>query len=102
MCEDGGHGRTVITIELPKALGLMVDGKSIVGIDEPCATVGDALAALGRRSPGVLDRLVDEQGQVRMHVNVFKNGESIRFLEGLRTPAPNGSTILILAAISGG
>ncbi len=92
----------MITIELPKALGLSVDGKTDVVIDEPCATVGDALAALGRRSPGVLDRLTDERGEVRTHVNVFRNGESIRFLDGLRTPVPDGSSILILAAISGG
>jgi molybdopterin synthase sulfur carrier subunit len=92
----------VITIELPKALGLAVDGKTEVVIDEPCATVGEALAALGRRSPGVLDRVIDERGEVRTHVNVFRDGESIRFLEGLRTPAHDGSTILILAAISGG
>jgi molybdopterin synthase sulfur carrier subunit len=92
----------VITIELPKTLGLSVDGKSSVMIDEPCSTVGDALIALGRRSPGVLDRLVDEQGDVRMHVNVFRNGESVRFLDGLRTTVSDGSTILILTAISGG
>jgi molybdopterin converting factor small subunit len=92
----------VITIELPKALGLSIDGKSEVVIDEPCATVGDALAALGRRAPGVLDRVVDEQGEVRMHVNVFANGESIRFLDGLRTSVTDGTAILILAAISGG
>lgn len=92
----------MITIELPKALGLSVDGKTVVEIDEPCATVGNALAALGRRSPGVLDRVVDEQGDVRTHVNVFSNGESIRFLDGLRTVVPDGSMILILAAISGG
>ncbi len=92
----------MITIELPKALGLSIDGKTDVVIDEPCATVGDALAALGRRSPGVLDRLTDERGEVRTHVNVFRNGESIRFLDGLRTPVPDGSSILILAAISGG
>ena len=92
----------MITIELPKALGLSIDGKSEVVIDEPCATVGDALAALGRRAPGVLDRVVDEQGEVRMHVNVFANGESIRFLDGLRTSVTDGTAILILAAISGG
>jgi molybdopterin synthase sulfur carrier subunit len=92
----------VITIELPKALGLNVGGKSEVVIDEPCATVGDALAALGRKAPGVLDRIVDEQGEVRMHINVFKDGESIRFLDGTRTSIQDGSSILILAAISGG
>jgi molybdopterin synthase sulfur carrier subunit len=50
----------------------------------------------------VLDRVVDEQGEVRHHVNVFSNGESIRFLDGLRTAVRDGSTILILTAISGG
>ena len=92
----------MITIELPKALGLSVDGKTTVEIDERCATVGDALAALGRRSPGVLDRVIDERGDVRKHVNIFLNGESIRFLSGLRTSVREGTTILILAAISGG
>ena len=92
----------MITIELPTALGLSVDGKSTVVIDEPCATVGDALYALGRRAPGVLDRVIDEQGDVRSHVNIFRNGESIRSLDGLRTPVHGTSAILILAAISGG
>ncbi|MDP9176773.1 MAG: MoaD/ThiS family protein [Gemmatimonadota bacterium] len=92
----------MITIELPKALGLSVDGKTVVEIDEPCETVGDALAGLGKRSPGALDRVIDEQGEVRRHVNVFANGESIRFIDGLHTKIPDGSVILILTAISGG
>jgi len=92
----------VITIELPKSLGLSVDGKTVVEIDEECETVGEALAALGRRSPAVLDRVLDERGHVRQHVNVFRDGESIRFLDDLRTATPEGSAILILAAISGG
>ena len=92
----------MITIELPKSLGLSVDGKTVVEIDEACETVGEALAALGRRSPAVLDRVLDERGHVRQHVNVFRDGESIRFLDGLRTAAPDGSAILILTAISGG
>jgi len=92
----------MITIELPKALGLTVDGRSTIEIDEPCANVGSALAALGKESPGVLDRIVDEQGNIRAHVNVFSDGENIRFLDGLRTSTPDGSRILILTAISGG
>ena len=92
----------MITIELPKSLSVLVGGKTEVVIDEACATVGDALAALGKLSPGVLDRVMDERGEVRAHVNVFRNGESIRFLDGLRTPLADGNTILVLAAISGG
>jgi sulfur-carrier protein len=102
MRQDSDDELKMITVELPGALGLHVNGKTKVVLDEPCKTVGDALAALGRRSPGVMDRVMDERGNVRRHVNVFVNDESIRFLNGLNTPAPDGTTILILAAISGG
>lgn len=92
----------MITIELPSALGAFVNGKSQVVVDEPCATVRDALTALGKRSPGALDRVMDERGEVRQHVNVFVNDQNIRFAEGLRTAVPDRSTITVLAAISGG
>lgn len=92
----------MITIELPKALGLTVEGKSIVEIDESCATIGDALNALKGLAPNVADRLLDERGNIRQHVNVFANGENIRYLLGPTTPTPDGTNILILAAISGG
>ncbi|MEO8193093.1 MAG: MoaD/ThiS family protein [Gemmatimonadales bacterium] len=92
----------MIRIELPKALGPYADGENPVDIDEQCATVGDAIAALGIRSGRVLDRVMTETGEIRTHVNVFLNAENIRFMNGLDTPAPEGSTIIILAAISGG
>jgi molybdopterin synthase sulfur carrier subunit len=92
----------VITIELPSALGAFVNGKTAVVVDEPVATVRDALNALGKQSPGALDRVMDERGEVRQHVNVFVNDENIRFADGLRTPVPEKSTITVLAAISGG
>ena len=92
----------MITIELPGVLRPYAGGKRAVVLDEPCATMRDALTAMGSHSPGALDRVMDERGEVRPHVNVFVNGESIRFLDGLRTPTPNGSTIVILAAVSGG
>ena len=45
---------------------------------------------------------MDERGDVRRHVNVFINGENIRFLNGLGSPVPSGATIFVLAAVSGG
>lgn len=102
MRKDGDSGGSLITVELPKALCSYADEKSSLVLDEPCKTVGDALAALGRRSPGALDRIMDEQGTIRRHVNIFVDGENIRFLDGLSTPAGDGATILVLAAVSGG
>lgn len=96
------HGGSLITVELPKALCSYAGAEASVHLDDACATVGDALAALGKRSLRALDRIMNERGSVRRHVNIFVNGESIRFLDGLSTPAPEGSTILVLAAVSGG
>jgi molybdopterin synthase sulfur carrier subunit len=92
----------VITVELPKALCSYAGETSSVVIDGSVGTIGDALSALGRKAPAALDRIMDEQGSVRRHVNVFVNGENIRFLDGLSTPARDGATILVLAAVSGG
>jgi molybdopterin converting factor small subunit len=100
--ENGAGGSYVITVELPNVLCSYTDDNPSLVLDEPCKTVGDALAALGRRSPGALDRIMDERGELRRHVNLFVNGDNIRFLDGLTTPVPNGATIFVLAAVSGG
>ena len=92
----------MITVELPNALCSYTEQNPSLVLEEPCRTVGDALAALGRKSPGALDRIMDERGNVRRHVNLFVNGENIRFLDGLSTAVPNGATIFVLAAVSGG
>ncbi|MDQ6769446.1 MAG: MoaD/ThiS family protein [Gemmatimonadota bacterium] len=92
----------MITVELPNVFCSYTNNNPSLELDEPCNTVGDALAALGRKSPGALDRIMDERGDLRRHVNLFVNGENVRFLDGLTTPVPNGATIFVLAAVSGG
>lgn len=92
----------MITIELPKTLCSASGQESIVTLDGSQKTVGEALSALADKSPNAFDSVMDERGNVRRHVNVFLNGESIRYLKGLDTPAPSGSAILIITAISGG
>lgn len=74
------------------------------GLDLPGAprTVRDALDALRGLHPGVLDRVLTEQGDVRRHVNVFVGAESIRHTGGLDTPVPDGAEISIVPAVSGG
>ena len=92
----------MITVELPKALCSYADENSSLVLDQSYKTVGDALLALREKSPAALDRIMDEQGTVRRHVNIFVDGENIRFLDGLASPARDGATIVVLAAVSGG
>ncbi len=92
----------MITIELPRALQPYAGGDTVVVLDRACATVGDALLALAAEWPGVLERVLDERGELRPHVNVFVGEESIRFLGGLDAPLAEGSTVAIVPAVSGG
>jgi sulfur-carrier protein len=92
----------VIRVELPNVFCSYPNATPSVVIEGSCRTIGEALSAVGKKSPGALDRIMDERGDVRRHVNVFVNGENIRFLAGVDTPVPNEATILVIAAVSGG
>ena len=91
-----------ISVILPHALTPYSRGSSTLVVDQPCATVADALAAVGARLPAVTDRVLTEQGELRLHVNVFVGEESIRFIDGLATTVADGATITIVPAVSGG
>jgi molybdopterin synthase sulfur carrier subunit len=91
-----------LIVELPAALRLYADGAAEVALPGGCATVGEALRVLAGRYAGVVDRVMDERGAVRQHVNVFVDGENIRFLDGLATAVGDSSTLVIVPAVSGG
>ena len=63
------------------------------------ATVDDILVELDLRYPGFRFRMVDEQGRLRRHVNVFVNDESVR---DLGTPVVDTDELTIMQALSGG
>ena len=65
-------------------------------------SVGGVLGALNASHPGLYDRLMTEQGALRPHVNIFVDGENIRFTGGLGTRVGAASEIFVLPAISGG
>ena len=92
----------MITVELPNVFCSATNPNPLVRIETSCRTVAEALREAGRKSPGSLDRIIDESGVVRRHVNIFLNDENIRFMNGLETPVPNNATIFVLAAVSGG
>jgi molybdopterin synthase sulfur carrier subunit len=48
------------------------------------------------------ERVCDEQGNVRRFVNVFVNGEDIRFLNEKATPIKDSDEVSIVPAIAGG
>ena len=66
------------------------------------ATLADALEALWTVCPGLRDRVANEEGAIREHVNVFVGRENVRFTGGLATAVSAGDEISIFRAVSGG
>jgi molybdopterin synthase sulfur carrier subunit len=91
-----------IAFYIPGLLRLQTGGRSQVDIDAAAATVGEALAVLWLEYPGLRDRLVTEQGEVRQHVNIFVGAENIRDCGGFSATVSDGAAITILPAVSGG
>jgi molybdopterin converting factor small subunit len=95
---------TRVVFLIPTPLRPFAGGRSRIEVDvaKDPPSLGDALDALTGIAPGVRDRVLTEQGEVRPHVNVFVGTESCRWTGGLATPIAAGAEIAIFPAISGG
>jgi len=91
-----------VTFHIPGALRQFTGGLDKVELEHAPATLGDALTALWTLHPGVRDRIVTEQGQVREHINIFIGDENVRYTGGLASRISAGSEISIVPAVSGG
>lgn len=91
-----------VVFHIPGALRDFTAGRSTIEINLSSGTVADALLALWTLYPGVRDRIVNEQDQLRQHINIFVGSENVRYTGGLATPVSPGSEIFIVPAVSGG
>ena len=89
-----------IPVSIPTPLRPLTDNLDTVEVDG--ATIADLLAALDKKYPGIGERLLDAQGNVRRFVNIYVNGEDVRFLEEKATPVKDGDEVSIVPAIAGG
>jgi adenylyltransferase/sulfurtransferase len=65
-------------------------------------TVREVLGALEARHPGLGARLLDGQGALRRHVNLFLNEDDLRGLGGLDAPVRDGDRLTVIPAMAGG
>ena len=87
-------------VRIPTPLRKLTNNEELVEIN--ATTIGDAIAELQSRYPGIKERLLDESGSVRRFVNVYVNEEDIRFLQNQQTSLKDGDEISIIPAIAGG
>ena len=92
----------MITFHIAGVLTDFAGGRNQIPIAGLPATVGEGLDRLWELHVGLRDRVVNEKGEVRLHVNIFINNEHIKFRQALNTPLAEGDEITILPAVSGG
>ena len=89
-----------VRVRIPTPLRRYTAGAEEVGVSG--STISTVVEDLERKFPGIKERLCDEQGRVRRFVNIYVNGEDVRFSEGLGTALKDGDEVSIVPAVAGG
>ncbi len=89
-----------VTVRIPTPLRRMTNGQDKVEMEE--SNLSTMIENLDTSYPGVKERLIDENGELRYFVNIYLNGEDVRFLDGLDTTTSAGDEISIVPAVAGG
>ena len=89
-----------ILVRVPTPLRKLTNGQD--KLDIAASSISGLIEQLDSDFPGFKERLVDEAGQLRYFVNIYLNGEDVRFLEGMETPTKSGDEISIVPAVAGG
>jgi molybdopterin converting factor small subunit len=87
-------------VRIPPVLRPQTGGAS--ELDASGSTVGEALRALAEAHPEARDQLFAADGALNRYVNVYRNDEDVRVLDGLDTSLSEADTIVILPAMAGG
>lgn len=92
-------------VHIPSALRRWTGGRDLIELPlatQTRITVAEVIEALAREHPGIRDRVLDEQGELRRHVNIFIDGENARSMGGLKAWLGSDSEMWIHPALSGG
>jgi molybdopterin converting factor small subunit len=89
-----------VKVLIPTPLRKLTGDQETVEAD--AETVSGLMTALEGAHPGIGGRLVDEEGNLRRFVNLYVNGEDVRFLQGKETTLKPGDEVSIVPAIAGG
>ncbi|WP_214316569.1 hypothetical protein [Nonomuraea sediminis] len=97
---------TLVVFVLPSSLRHWVSGETevkvfAVGADhETPPTLGSALDTLRRTHPRLEERLRDDYGRIRRHINMIICGENARGLGSLDCALPPAAEVYVLPALA--
>ena len=88
-----------VTVRVPTPLRRL-SGGAVVQADG--GNVGALIDDLETKYPGFRDRLCEDDGTLKRFINLYVNGEDIRYASGLETALKDGDEVSIIPAVSGG
>ena len=91
-----------VQVVLPGVLADLAGGTKHLALEPAGETLADLLDTLAAQHPMLGRRIRDETGQVRRFVNVYVDGDDIRFQGGLTTPVRDGAEVQVLPSVAGG
>jgi MoaD family protein len=89
-----------IQILIPTPLQKFTNDEASVSLE--ATSIDGLLQALEGRYPGIQERLCDENGKLRRFLNLYVNGEDIRYLHNQATTLSDGDEVSIVPAVAGG
>jgi len=89
-----------VTVRIPTVLRKLTAGQDEVVA--AAGTVGQVLESVGQEHAGFLARVRPDPDAVQPFLNLFVNGEDVRFAQGLQTPVRDGDEVSIIPSIAGG
>ncbi|MFQ5867336.1 MAG: MoaD family protein [bacterium] len=87
------------SVKIPAPLRKLTGNQAVV--ETEAETLIDLISDLDKKYPGIKERIYDGKG-IRRFINIFVNGEDIRFKDGIKTKIARGSEVSIVPAIAGG
>ena len=88
------------TVKIPAVLRPQVGGNK--ELDLAGSSVGDVVDGLIAQYPGLRGQLLTDDGELNRFVNVYVNGQDVRYLAGLDTPVAPADEVRLLPAMAGG
>ena len=89
-----------VLIRIPTPLRRVTNGQDKVEVE--AGNLGEIIERMESDFPGFKERLVGEDGELRYFVNIYLNGEDVRFLQGMETTTKSGDELSIVPAVAGG
>ena len=88
------------TVFIPAVLRPNVGGAKSLDLEGD--TIRAVVGALVERHPSLGSQLLTDDGELNRFVNVYVNGQDVRYLQGLDTPVAASDEVRLLPAMAGG